>query len=68
MPQFDSSFADVGPLLAPLGYQPLAFIHRLDLVDVAYDAGRGNAVLCPEEKTAALRQRCQEARHGKAIA
>jgi FkbM family methyltransferase len=65
MPQFNSSFADVGPLLAPLGYRAMAFIHRLDLVDVAYDAGRGNAVLCPEEKSAALRQRCLEARSGK---
>jgi FkbM family methyltransferase len=58
MPRFGGSFVDVGKLMSPLGYRALAFKHRLDLEFVEYTAGRGNAVLCPEEKAEALLQRC----------
>jgi FkbM family methyltransferase len=58
MPRFGTSFADVGTLLSPLQYVAMAFRKRLELVPVPYEAGRGNAVLCPAEKVDWLLGRC----------
>ena len=62
MPKFGGTFADVGTLLSPLGYRVMAFRKRLDLVDVNFEAGRGNAVLCPVEKARWILERCAKAR------
>jgi len=62
MPRFDFTFADVGHLFSGLNYRAMAFSHWLDLDDVPYEAGRGNAVLCPAEKADALLARCARAR------
>jgi FkbM family methyltransferase len=62
MPRFNSNFAEVGQLMAPVGYRAMAFSHWLDLMDVPYEAGRGNAVLCPTEKAQELLARCATAR------
>jgi FkbM family methyltransferase len=62
MPKFGGTFADVGTLFAPLGYRAMAFRNRLDLVDVNFEPGRGNAVLCPVEKARWILERCAKAR------
>jgi FkbM family methyltransferase len=51
------TFADVAQIMGGLDYQCLAFKARLQLVPVAYEAGRGNVVLCPNEKLEALLDR-----------
>jgi FkbM family methyltransferase len=53
------TFADVADILSGLDYQPLAFVDRLKLVPVKYEAGRGNAVLCPREQLEELAARCE---------
>jgi|GEM_PF-1105822 len=62
MPKFGGTFADVGTLFTPIDYLAMAFVHRLELEEVPFAAGRGNAVLCPREKIASLMERCTAAR------
>jgi FkbM family methyltransferase len=53
---------DVGNLFAGLNYRLFAFDARLHLVDVPFEAGRGNVVLAPCEIAADVLERCAQAR------
>lgn len=61
-PEAAGTFQDVGRLIEPFDYEVFGFTSRLTLVRIPFEAGRGNAVLCPREKVGWMLQRCIEAR------